>query len=624
MKGDLRLKREVAPTPTEKPSAQLPVAHLWVDASVYHLDTKFSYLVPENLNESAVVGALVSIPFHGREIFGLILSRSDDEGMQGLKSITKVIGTIPLLTPEIIDLITCASERYAAHPFDLIRSAVPDRIASVEKEFSSIFSTSRNIDADENRLFLQLPPVTSRSNLIASKVSNLADKAGVIAVLPDSREVQGLHLALLELGTPHVVLDSKLSKSEYFRNFLLLRTGQVSLAIGTRSAIFAPVANLGSIFVYNEGSEHFYEKRSPGWNVRDIAILRSRQERLSLYFAGYSPSSEVARFIDEDWFAFKKSKAKLRVSTFSPTHGELLPSRALAPIKKALEKGPVLFVVPLKGYAQAIRCAKCKTVSRCECGGAHEKISEKALIRCSHCLKSVQSWQCVWCHHHLPSLLSRGIDRHQHEIGILFPGVPIHSSTSDHFLSNATPTGIFLATPGMAPTSADGYSAVVILEGNRFLNQPDMRSDERVRELYFAHASLAKADSPIILIQDEGHSIATALSTWNPQMALRNELEERRSLGLPPYVRSALLTMENKEITKLQAALMSAKEEKRIPSSTKILGPITMGEKSALILTAEISDGDELVKTIHEFMRRRSAAKKPLPSLRIDPYSLSH
>jgi hypothetical protein len=82
--------------------------------------------------------------------------------------------------------------------------------------------------------------------------------------------------------------------------------------------------------------------------------------------------------------------------------------------------------------------------------------------------------------------------------------------------------------------------------------------------------------------------------------------------------------MENKEITKLQAALMSAKEEKRIPSSTKIMGPITMGEKSALILTAEISDGDELVKTIHEFMRRRSAAKKPLPSLRIDPYSLSH
>ena len=624
MKGDLKLKREVAQTPPEKPSEDFPVAHLWVDASVYHLDTQFSYLVPKNLNESAVVGALVSIPFHGREIMGVVLSRNPDEGLQGLKSITKVIGTIPLLTPQIIDLVATAAERYAAHPFDIIRSAVPDRIASVEKDFALAQPEIANTKTDEKRFYLQLPPVLSRTNLIASKVSELAGQGGAIAVLPDGREVDALHNALLDLGTPHVVLDSRLSKSEYFRNFLLLRTGKISLAIGTRSTIFAPVANLRSLFVYNEGSEHFYEKRSPGWNVRDIALLRSRQEKLDLYFAGYSPSSEVARLVEEDWFSFKKSKSKLRVSVFTPTHGELLPSRASAVIKKALEKGPVLFLVPLKGYAQAIRCAKCKTVSRCDCGGAHEKISERALIRCSHCLKSVQSWQCVWCHHQLPSLLSRGIDRHQHEIGLLFPGVTTQISTSEHIVTDADANGIYLATPAMAPTAVDGYSAVVILEGNRFLNQPDLRSSERVREMYFAHAGLARPDSPVILIQDEGHSIATALSTWNPQMALHNELEERRSLGLPPYVRSALLAMENKEIIKLQNALISARQEKRIPSTTKILGPITMGEQSALILTAEISEGDELVRTIHEFMRRRSAAKKALPSLRIDPYSLSH
>jgi primosomal protein N' (replication factor Y) len=150
-----------------------------------------------------------------------------------------------------------------------------------------------------------------------------------------------------------------------------------------------------------------------------------------------------------------------------------------------------------------------------------------------------------------------------------------------------------------------------------------MRASERVREMFFAHAALAAPGAPVLLVQDEGHSIATAITTWNPAIAVQRDLEERRNLSLPPYVRSALMTMETKEIIRLKNALLSSQEEGRIPASTKILGPIPAGEKSALILTVDLEHGDELIKTLHEFMRRRSAAKKELPSLRIDPYSLS-
>jgi primosomal protein N' (replication factor Y) len=176
----------------------------------------------------------------------------------------------------------------------------------------------------------------------------------------------------------------------------------------------------------------------------------------------------------------------------------------------------------------------------------------------------------------------------------------------------------------MAPQSTNGYSAVVFLEGNRFLNQPDMRANERVREMFFAHAALISSTGSILLIQDEGHVIATALTTWNPSMAIHRELEERQSLALPPYVRAVKLIMEPSDISRLQAALTAAREEGRIPSETKILGPISTGDKSALILTVPLASGEKLISTLHEFMRRRSVAKKSLPSLRIDPYSLSH
>jgi primosomal protein N' (replication factor Y) len=141
--------------------------------------------------------------------------------------------------------------------------------------------------------------------------------------------------------------------------------------------------------------------------------------------------------------------------------------------------------------------------------------------------------------------------------------------------------------------------------------------------MYFSHAALARSTGSVIMVQDEGDQISTAIATWNPSIALHRDLDERRQLSLPPYVRSAHLTLETREVIRFKAALETAVEEGRLPQSTRILGPVPAGEKSALILTVDVKDGESLVTTLHEFMRRRSAAKKTLPALRIDPYSLS-
>ena len=623
VKGGLKLKREVAASPPVKPVGQLVVAQVWVDSSVHHLDAEFSYLIPRNLSGSVSIGSFVSVPFHGRELTGLVVGIEGAGTSAGLKSISKLIGSVPLLTVGSIEFIRAAAKRYAAHPFDLIRSAVPDRVATVERQYQQDIPQSKARSSAPLRSYLQLPPSISRSSLMARKIHDLVNAGPSIAILPDNREVQALSTELEALGITFVEIGSHLAKSTNFENYLKALTGQVQLVIGTRSAVFVPLHNLQSIFVYNEGSEHFYERRSPGWNVRDLSLLRSQLEKLDLIFAGYSPSVEISRLIDEEWISYKRTRSKCSISTFPSQMGELLPSRALLPIKKALQSGAVLFLVPLKGYAQAIRCQKCRTVSRCVCGGAHQKISVGTKISCSHCQLSVDKWLCVWCNGATPSLLSRGIERHHLEIGKLFPGVRITLASSDHLTSGSVDDGIVIATPGSAPTSLNGYSAVIILEGNRFLNQPDMRSSERVREMYFAHAALVRDGSPVLLIQDEGDQIATALSTWNPSIAIHRDLEERKNISLPPYVRSAHLTMQTSEITRFKTALLTAQEEGRLPASTRILGPVPSGEKSALILTVDLKDGENLVGTLHEFMRRRSAAKKTLPALRIDPYSLS-
>ena len=620
---NLRLKSEVAARAIVAPIGDDCLATVWVDNSLPHLDHTFSYLVPGNLNEQVKVGSLVQVPFNGQELSALVIARSSAEGVSNLKSISSHPAPLPLVSQEIISLISAVAKRYAAHPFDIIRSAVPPRVAAVDKELKEVELTPAPT-AQGLKMFLQLPPARDRSQLMAQKIGAAAQEGGVLAIFPDSSELEAVRGHLSKMGISPSILDSELSKSERYRSFMQIKSKASTIVLGTRSGIFAPVANLRNIFIYNEGSQHFYEQRSPGWNAREVALMRSTIERFNLTFIGFAPSLEVALLIERGDVELKRVKAKVAVHSIAASFGELLPSRAIPIVRKALLKTAVLMIVPLKGYAQAIRCSHCKSVSRCLCGGAHEKRSLASPIICNHCNEISDNWKCVWCANPTPALLSRGIERHLHDVASLFPNTPVRFSTSDHPISTANPGEIVLATPGMAPECDGGYQLVVILEGNRFLSQPDLRAEERVRELYFSSASLITPTGEFMCVQDSGHSITSAVASWSFTPSISAELEQRSALSLPPHVRSVVLGSSKDEVSRLKSALLKAQEESRIPRESKVLGPIIDGDSASLILTAPSTEADLLVETIHEFIRRRSAAKKKLPSLRIDPYSLTH
>jgi hypothetical protein len=81
--------------------------------------------------------------------------------------------------------------------------------------------------------------------------------------------------------------------------------------------------------------------------------------------------------------------------------------------------------------------------------------------------------------------------------------------------------------------------------------------------------------------------------------------------------------MLKEEVTRFKNALLKAQDDGRLPHEMRILGPIVKGESSSLVLLSTLTDAESVNLLIHEFMRRRSLTKKVLPSLRIDPYSLS-
>jgi len=616
----LRLKSEIAKQKPEGSSSEFPIARVWVDSGVFHLDANFDYLIPDNLAASIATGVRIQVPFHGREVEAIVLSREPSSDVSGLKSISKVLSSQSVATTETLELIAAVSRRWAAHPFDIIRSAIPPRVASVEKE-EWIEKEGPGKKAKGRRTYIHIPPAINRLIYLKEIISKAANDGSTLVILPDARAVSKLH----EILPDSIILDSHLERSERYRNFLKARYGRNQIIVGTRSAIFAPIVDLTSVIVFDEGSEHHYEQRTPGWNSRDVAMLRAVKEKLDLVFIGYSPSSEIARLIENKWIDFSATKSRVNVNAYPQSHGELLPSRLITEIRKALQSGPVLFIAPRKGYAQAITCAKCRNFALCQCGAKLVKSGAASDLECVTCAQKYPEWRCSWCQGNTPYLMGRGSDRFAYEIGAAFPGEQILQSTSEKLVEDfAERRGLVIATPGAAPSVNAGYSLVVILEAERFFTQPDIRAHERSRELFFSHAALASNQGKVALVISSDHPIIGALASWKPSLISQRELRERLEVNLPPFTRAVTLDIESSESQSLFRGLKKAQEDGRLPLSTQFLGPSELKNAiDRIVALTPLVDGDALVALLHEFQRRRSSTKKTLATIRIDPYSLS-
>ena len=625
----LRLRTQIAKAPVGASATDLPIARVWVDNGIYHLDSHFDYLVPELLSEQVRIGIRVTVPFAGKEVEGLIIDRLALSQVGKLRSISSILSPHRVANAHTINLIAAVAKRWAAHPYDIIRSAIPPRLAGVDKSFTSKKSHNDN-DAPISpqkirRSYLLFAPRIDPLESLATYAIDSHSAGGVLVLLPEERELQRLEKILLERNVTFTRLDAALPRADRYLRHLQIIDGASNFVIGTRSAIFAPVANLQTIIVYREGAHSHYEVRSPGWNVRDVAIMRSMQEGLSLLLAGYSPSSEAARLIELKWLGYSQSKKRIPVTSFSQPNGELLPERVFAPIRAALKLGPVLFLVPRKGYASALLCKKCRNVALCACGGKLRKLSSSLAPMCSHCSTTFAGWKCVWCQGDTPYLIGRGADRFAEEIGRAFPNLPVIASAGENILRDIPDApALVISTSGAQPRPANGYSAVVLLEGSAFFGEVDMRAQERSREAFFYSASLISETGQVLVVLAESHPIVSGLALWNPTTAIGRELREREDTHLPPYFRCAILELDEMDALSVASGFKKALLAGRLPASTRILGPsIANSAVARILITASLSDGAELVEVLHEFQRRRGISKKKLVTLRIDPYSLS-
>ncbi|MGH8861456.1 MAG: primosome assembly protein PriA, partial [Jatrophihabitantaceae bacterium] len=220
-----------------EPAAVDPVARLYVDVPLPHLDRTFDYLVPSVLDSSVHAGSRVRVRFAGRLVDAYVLERraeSDHEGR--LAYLERAVGDEAVLTPETATLFRAVADRWGGNVVDVVRLGVPSRHARAESEPITAAPHPPGVDAhgftayragaaflraagqgrSARAVWSALPGEAWPDRIAEALHAALASGHGAIAVVPDARDLARLDDALTRRLGPHghVALSADLGPAE--------------------------------------------------------------------------------------------------------------------------------------------------------------------------------------------------------------------------------------------------------------------------------------------------------------------------------------------------------------------------------------------------------------------------
>ncbi|MBO2452456.1 primosomal protein N' [Actinomadura barringtoniae] len=592
-----------------KPADKLPIARVAVDVSLPHLDRPFDYQVQTELAETAVPGCRVRVRFAGQLVDGILLERAEESDHEGtLLFLDRVVSAEPVLTPEVAALAREVADRYAGSLYDVLRLALPPRHARVEAEAPAerlddppapegpgpwadypagpSFLGALAEERAPRAVWTALPGPSWPAALARAAAVTLAAGRGALIVVADRRDVARVDEALTEeLGEGrHVALTADVKPSERYRRWLAILRGSARAVVGTRAAMFAPVADLGFVALWDDGDDVHPDPHAPYPHPREVLALRAHRSGAGALIGGLTRTTDATQLVGSGWahaLAADRDTIRKAMPRITPIGDDAqlardgaarsarLPNVSFQAARTALEDGPVLVQVPRRGYLPALACGNCRERAHCgACQGPLALSSGHATPYCRWCGRIAGDWRCAECGHiHIRAVVV-GAKRTAEELGRAFPGVPVKTSGRDAILDRIGPgRALVVATPGAEPVAEEGYAAALLLDGWALLGRADLRAGEEALRRWMNAAALVRPAGPVIVSADGALAPVQALIRWDPVTFAERELDERREVGFPPAFRMASLTATPAAIRELLA-------DARLPEGAEVLGPV--------------------------------------------------
>lgn len=595
------------------------VARVLIDSPLPQLDRLFDYAIPDELDGECVPGVRVKAPLRtaGRVVDGYVVEIGDEaDGDRPLSELESVVSAAEVLPPRLYTLARRVADRAAGSAVDILRLAIPKRQVRVEKQWlagdpppppsvaqerveaarsllAAYPGLAEGID-ESGRLAVDAPPRLEGARpawtalISAAATVVLAAGRSVVLVVPDHRDLDALHGALLEALPADAVVrhDAGQTGPERYRGFLRTLAAEPCVVIGNRSAVYSPVSRLGLIALWDDGDPLYEEQLAPYVHARDAALVRQELadpdsgETPALLIAGHTRTADVERLVALGWVrdvpAARRYAPNVILSAVNESErpGARIPSAAFRAAREGLEHGPVLVQVARPGYAPTLVCADCRAPARCRhCGGPLHAHGRGATPVCGWCGRSATAWTCAACSSPRVRLASSGSERTADELGRAFPGARVIVADGAHpVLEVDDRPALVVATRGAEPIAEGGYRAVLLLDGDRMLQAPELRIGEACLRWWSNAAALAAPGAPVHLV-GVGGAVGRALASWTQAAYARAELSDRAPLRMPPTARVARIEGDVAAVDRALATLRADVPE--LPADA-VLGPVPL------------------------------------------------
>ena len=652
------------------------------------VNRSFTYSYTADEKEKAEIGKRVEVPFGNRKLTGFITgikdTAPDDVPKEKIRAVRRIVDEEPLLTSELFTLAKWMADYYLCPLGEIVSAMIPsgrreagaggfsftDDISSSEAyalsdEQKQAVSDILSAKAKRASFHYVYGPTGSGKTEVFLRVAEdvLAQNKGVIYLVPEiGLTPQVIRAVRSRFGETAAVLHSGLTKSKKFSEWKRILRKEARVVVGARSAVFAPVPDLGLIIIDEEHDASYKSGTTPRYHARQVAMYRASRRAIPLVMGSATPSVESWHLMNEGSLVRHMLTKRLaggampeiaRIDlTKEQTDGCL--SRSLANEIRAtlnLKKQTILFL-NRRGFTHFFRCGDCgyeMTCKNCSVPMTYHK-SERHL-RCHYCGWSVEPPEsCPACGSLNIGYSGFGTEYIEAETKAKFPNAKIVRIDTDALTKRGeleeklTAFGrgeydIMLGTQMVAKgLNFPNLRLVGIVLADTGLHVPDFRASERTFSLITQVAGRAGRFFPDgkVLVQTYNPSrepVALACAC-DAEKFYAYELGQRKLLGFPPFSRLVRLVFRSAdknaaEETAEEGAKLLADEIKRMrfENAVEILGPaecpilkISQNYRYHLLLRG--SDIRPLQKAARTLLFGYSHAQSVYIECDVDPVSL--
>jgi primosomal protein N' (replication factor Y) len=410
-------------------------------------------------------------------------------------------------------------------------------------------------------------------------------------------------------GSRVAIFHSSLTSGERFDEWGRLKRGEARVVIGTRSAVFAPVGDLGVIVVDEEHESSYRQQESPYYNGRDTAVMRALKERAVVVLGSATPSLESFQNARQGKYRYLRLPS--RIANRAMARAEIVDMREvfrggggkpqvfspdlLAAIEETHARGEQSIVLlNRRGYSSFVLCRSCGeriTCRNCDVTLTYHR-SERSLV-CHYCnLRERPPEACPTCRGPFIFFIGEGTEQIEEILRARFPTLRIarldrdttarRSTYEQAILSFAAGELDMLVGTQMIAKGHDfpNVTLVGVVSVDAGLALPDFRAAERAFQLITQVAGRAGRGSlpGRVLIQTyhPHHYALRHACAQDYDAFFDEEINYRRNLSYPPFVALASLLVHGDDLTRVQttaAALRAALDDANTERGCRVLGP---------------------------------------------------